>query len=97
MSDGCQYIDERGIYHSTSVSKSDLQRDRWVSEHLPRWMNQVYAFVMGYFWLTCGGCGRYFGGHERSHASGSIYKGGGRYEVVCPRCAPMPKVREWLP
>lgn len=29
-----------------------------------RWLNRLYAAVMGYFWLPCPRCGRMFGGHE---------------------------------
>lgn len=29
-----------------------------------RFLNRVYAFVFGYFWLTCPICKEYFGGHE---------------------------------
>lgn len=31
---------------------------------LPRWMHHAYAFLAGYFWIPCPGCGRAFGGHE---------------------------------
>lgn len=32
--------------------------------HRPRFLNQLWAFIAGYFWLPCPLCGRYFGGHE---------------------------------
>lgn len=31
---------------------------------LPRWCHQLYAYVMGYFWIPCPICRRPFGGHE---------------------------------
>jgi hypothetical protein len=30
----------------------------------PRWIQQLYANVFGYFWLPCPLCGECFGGHE---------------------------------
>ncbi len=30
----------------------------------PRWANQLWAAVFGFFWLPCPICGTYFGGHE---------------------------------
>ena len=32
----------------------------------PRWVNQLYAELLGYFWLPCPLCGTPFGGHERT-------------------------------
>ena len=29
-----------------------------------RWLNRLYAYVRGYFWLPCPICGENFGGHE---------------------------------
>lgn len=29
-----------------------------------RWLNKVYAILLGYFWLPCPVCGKEFGGHE---------------------------------
>lgn len=29
-----------------------------------RWLNKIYAWFFGYFWLPCPICGKYFGGHE---------------------------------
>ena len=30
----------------------------------PRFLNQLYAVVFGFFWSPCPLCGTYFGGHE---------------------------------
>jgi len=30
-----------------------------------RWLNFLYAHLNSYFWLPCGVCGEYFGGHEK--------------------------------
>jgi hypothetical protein len=57
---------------------------RWMYENLPRWMNRLYAFLNGYFWLPCE-CGRYFGGHEWFHDN-DVYDGGGSGHGVCPEC-----------
>lgn len=29
-----------------------------------RWINKLYAAIMGYFWSPCPICGQMFGGHE---------------------------------
>ena len=55
-----------------------------------RWLNCLYAFVWGYFWLPCPLCGRKFGGHERG---GSLYCGYGTSVGVCPDCSDEAKRR----
>ncbi len=49
----------------------------------PRWLHRLYAAVMGYFWLPCPRCGRYFGGHEMG---GGRIDHGGYGEGTCPLC-----------
>lgn len=44
----------------------------------PRWINMIYAFICGYFWLPCHKCGNHFGGHEWFGSSGNT--------GVCPEC-----------
>ena len=57
---------------------------RWtnaVNHHLPykpRWINFLYATLLGYFWLPCHKCNTKFGGHE-SYASED-------YKCICPKC-----------
>ena len=29
-----------------------------------RFLNKIYANIMGYFWIPCPVCGKHFGGHE---------------------------------
>ena len=29
-----------------------------------RFFNKIYAYLLGYFWVSCPICGEYFGGHE---------------------------------
>ena len=33
----------------------------------PRFIQWIYAFIHGYFWLPCPICGENFGGHEWAH------------------------------
>jgi hypothetical protein len=51
----------------------------------PRFIQQAYAYVFGYFWLPCPICRRMFGGHEI--AEGEIlmdsWNGG---SSVCVEC-----------
>ena len=57
----------------------------------PRFIQWIYAFIHGYFWLPCPICGESFGGHEWAH---DIYTGGGAIHPnmpsggtgVCPDC-----------
>ena len=37
----------------------------------PRWVNKLYADLIGYFWAPCSNCGTMFDGHEIG--SGKIY------------------------
>jgi hypothetical protein len=48
-----------------------------------RFLNQIYAFVLGYFWLPCPVCGNYFGGHECG--GGGIPLSMGHGKMVCYR------------
>lgn len=52
-----------------------------------RLLNQLYAFIFGYFWLPCDTCGSEFGGHEWLHTFPEVLvmKDGGTYGV-CPKC-----------
>lgn len=45
----------------------------------PRWFNQLYAFICGYFWLPCHLCGTKFGGHEWLCSEGG--------QGICPKCS----------
>jgi hypothetical protein len=58
--------------------------------HRPRWLNRLYARLMGYFWLPCPLCGRPFGGHEWRTQDGlaaSIPTAEPHtYEGICPTC-----------
>ena len=58
---------------------------------LPRWIHQLYALAMGYFWLPCPICGRYFGGHEWRDPAARIQLTGGRGIGVCDACIPEAK------
>lgn len=53
-------------------------------EDAPRWVHRVYAFVRGFYWLPCPGCGNYMGGHE-PHGRWMLFThiGGGR--TLCRR------------
>ena len=48
-----------------------------------RFLNWLYAFIFGYFWLPCPLCGKNFGGHE-SHGMLMTSYGGG--VCVCYNC-----------
>ena len=63
----CGYMDrcpplDAGVYEVTST-KPDRTRPTWVPEK-PRFLNWIYAHLFAYFWLPCGRCGKYYGGHE---------------------------------
>jgi len=49
----------------------------------PRWINAVYANVLGYFWMSCPICGEKFGGHEPSY---TLMQGIGHGIGVCRNC-----------
>lgn len=53
----------------------------------PRWVNRLYANLLGYFWLPCPICGQMFGGHERSKTV-SVPVGPDASLIVCWRHAP---------
>lgn len=48
-----------------------------------RLVNRLYAFFVGYFWLPCPRCGKYYGGHEHG---GMNWLGDGRGTMTCYRC-----------
>jgi hypothetical protein len=58
----------------------------------PPWRqaHRLYAFLLGYFWVPCPLCGRYFGGHEWRDINGlpsSIPAGDpGISKGICPKC-----------
>lgn len=57
-------------------------KSRW------RWVQQVYAFFHGYFWMPCPLCGDFFGGHEWSNRDGVEILGEiGVRQGICDRCA----------
>lgn len=43
----------------------------------------MYAFCLGYFWLSCPLCRKRFGGHE---TGACLYTSWGHGESVCPEC-----------
>ena len=55
----------------------------------PRWLNQVYAQVFGYFWLPCPICGEFWGGHEWRAPWQEITccRSESRCHGICTRCA----------
>lgn len=53
----------------------------------PRWLNRIYARLLGYFWLPCPLCVEPFGGHEWLHdGRHDLSLGGGLKIGTCPRC-----------
>lgn len=57
----------------------------WIRRHPSlRFMNHLYANFFGYFWLPCGVCGRYFGGHEK-HGNG-IKLSESSSQMTCSNC-----------
>jgi hypothetical protein len=52
----------------------------------PRWVNRIYAWLFGYFWLPCPICRRYFGGHEWG-PSALIVADDRPMQGVCELCA----------
>lgn len=46
----------------------------------PRWINRLYAHILGYFWLPCNICGKNYGGHE-TYGSSNI-----TMTTICPTC-----------
>ena len=61
---------------------------------LPRIVHRFYAWTLGYFWIPCPLCGRYFGGHEWREIDGKPDsvpdpRGGadiGLSRAICPIC-----------
>ena len=58
----------------------------------PRWINRLYAWVAGYFWIPCPRCGLPFGGHE-SGGTDHVY-GSSTGWMTCWRC---PEHRTLMP
>jgi len=53
----------------------------------PRWLQQLRAWLGGYFWLPCPICGEYFGGHEWSTEKGATWwQSPGPGKGVCDNC-----------
>lgn len=50
----------------------------------PRWLEQIKAYLGGYFWLPCTLCREPYGGHEWNGASLLLDQTSGR--VVCVNC-----------
>lgn len=49
----------------------------------PRFIQRIYAWLHGYFWLPCPICGEKFGGHEWADSLMTSWCSG---EGVCPDC-----------
>ncbi len=52
----------------------------------PRFINKLYAWVMGYFWLPCPVCGNNFGGHEWREPYEGLMDSPFHGKGVCPKC-----------
>ena len=52
--------------------------------NLFRYLNKIYASILGYFWLPCPICGKMFGGHEASPTVLMQSKTSGM--CVCKKC-----------
>lgn len=51
----------------------------------PRWLNCLYAHLMGYLWLPCPICGEKFGGHEwRTDLGHILYTTVNSGIAICP-------------
>lgn len=50
----------------------------------PRFINKMFAYLLGYFWLPCPLCGEDFGGHEWRV---SLMRSTGEGKGVCPKCS----------
>jgi hypothetical protein len=57
-------------------------------------LHRLYAWALGYFWIPCPLCGRYFGGHEWREVDGkpaSVPDSRGGADIglsiaICPNC-----------
>jgi len=49
-----------------------------------RQLHRLYAWLLGYFWLSCTRCGRMFGGHEQP--LGIYHRADGTSQATCPEC-----------
>ena len=58
--------------------------EKSISKKYPRWINYLYAYIFGYYWLPCPLCGKNYGGHESF--GGGIYLGNGEGKMVCSKC-----------
>jgi hypothetical protein len=55
-----------------------------------RFLNRIYAHLLGYFWKPCPICGKFFGGHEISYEHlNTIPSKCDRHvgDIICPDCA----------
>lgn len=52
----------------------------------PRFLNRVYAWIRGYFWIPCPICKRGFGEHEWIQGN-ELWLTDRDSVAVCPRCA----------
>jgi hypothetical protein len=66
---------------------------------LPRTLHRFYAWLLGYFWIPCPLCGRYFGGHEWHYPDvlSVIPKPGGGGTAICPSCTAAGLGKEFPP
>ncbi len=57
----------------------------------PRWMHKLYAYLLGYFWMSCTICSDMWGGHEwgENQTLRTSWAGG---VGVCPNCKERVKV-----
>ena len=51
-----------------------------------RFLNKLYANLLGYFWLPCPVCGKYFGGHEHVETVPLINSDGRAFGVCSHDC-----------
>ena len=58
----------------------------WLPRH-PRWLNRLYARCVGFFWLRCPVCSRWYGGHEAAPRIVAYVAGKDNAQMVCWRCA----------
>jgi hypothetical protein len=66
-------------------------RLHWADRLIPRWCHRLFAAALSFFWISCRGCGRGFGGHQwRVQRYGDrqmVYELPRTACAFCPRCA----------
>lgn len=67
--------DLRKLYNLTVITSASLN----YIPYRPRWFNQLYAYLSGYFWLCCHLCGTKYGGHEWLCSKDQ--------QGICPECS----------